>query len=84
VDVVIVEFTNVHGTISPLEGAGTVLLPIFIVSLVFSAIGPCLYTESVLLVFSPLASVLSTIHVHIGASAVSLVIEPLSFIDITI
>lgn len=60
------------------------LFTILVVAFILGTVRPCLNTETVLLVFSPLASILSSVHVNIGTASMSLIIKPFSFVDISI
>lgn len=83
-DVIIVELSDVHGAICPFEGARSMFLPVLVVTFVFRTVWPGFNTETMLFVFAPFAGILSPIHVHVGSSAVSLVIKPLTLVDIPI
>lgn len=73
-DVIVIELPDIHRVVSPLESTGPVLLPVLVISLIFSSIWPRLHSVAVLFVISPVATVSGTIHVYIYASPMSFII----------
>jgi hypothetical protein len=83
-DLIVVEFTHVHGSISPLECAASMLLTVLVVSLVLGRVRPSLNSVAVLLVLTPVTLVFCSVHVYVHSLSVSLVIVPLTFVNVSV
>jgi hypothetical protein len=84
VDVIVVELAHIAGLILPPKHAEAFFLSSNVLALIDSTIGPSLGSLPVLLIFEPIALVSRAIHVHVHTFALGFVIEPLSFVDVTI
>jgi hypothetical protein len=83
-DAVLEPVTVVTRAILPNVEATTMLLSFMIATLIFRVVGPDLLAFAVLQIVLPLALVAGTVLMYIDTPAVSLVIEPFAFKDITI
>lgn len=83
-DNVVLKLTVVDGTVWPNELSMAVLLPMLVISFIVRTIRPAFYSESMLYVFEPFSSVAGSVLVKINTFAVGLIIEPFSFVDISI
>ena len=60
------------------------LFTVFVVSFVFGVVWPGLDAVAVLAVFEPVTDVASAVHMLISPSALCFVLNPLSFVDVTV
>ena len=83
-DVIVLEFAEVTGTIAPFKLALALLAASHVVTLILGAVLPNLDAHSVLLVVLPLALVHLPIEVLVCATTVRFVVLPLPSVDVTV
>mmetsp|Transcript_46775 Transcript_46775/g.109115 ORF Transcript_46775/g.109115 Transcript_46775/m.109115 type:complete len:213 (-) Transcript_46775:20-658(-) len=82
--IIVVEVSNISGTICPLEGSLSMLAAIEVLARILSTISPNLKAISALLVAPPLSGVFGAILVEVGPLAMSLISHPFTIIDIAV
>ena len=82
-NVVCLELTLIFVAIKPCEGPMSFLHALDIVSLVLRSISPFLVPIAVLLIIVPLSGVGGAVLVEVDSPSLSLVVEPLSLVDIS-
>lgn len=84
VDIIVIELAYVLGAIRPLEGTHAMLLSKLVTTFVLCIIWPGLDSVAVLPIFFPFTDVLGSVHVLVCASAFSLVVDPLTLVDVAV
>lgn len=83
-DFVILKLSSVCASVSKGEAAVAVLLTVDILAFILGTVWPLFDASSVLLVFEPLANICGSICMFICSMAMSFIIVPLTFVDVSV
>jgi hypothetical protein len=83
-DIVVCKLSLVVATLREHKVASAMLTTSVVLALILGSVGPLFLAKAMLFIMSPVTCVNSAIGVMVGSFSMSLILEPLSFIYITI
>ena len=81
---ILYELPIIVATFGEYEFAFAMLAPLIVLALILRTIRPLLLTPPVLFIFTPVTAVHGTICMNVGTLAMCLIVDPFSFVDVTI